>query len=417
VLGARTDGNRTLFRLGVGNMVTACFGGVSGNANLVGTAASHRAGARTAASVLAFALIVLLAVLLLPPVIALIPRVVIAGMLLVISVQMVDAWTVQMIRKVVSRRVEHARRMTLDLFVIALVTGAAVAVDMVVAVGVGVVVAILSFLFWMSRSVVRRAHYGDTIRSRRSLEPRLAEILSAEGRTILVLELQGPLFFGTAEDLARRIELAADGVVHVILDLKRVNEIDSTGARILLQIHARLTKEGRHLLLSHVDSAGAVASVLADVGVTAAVSSQRVFEDTDHALEWAENHLIVHHVDGAAPGTERRLEEMDILAGLDKRECDVLRGSSPLAGDGRVNRLATFSAGTVFGELALLDPGPRSASVEADEELVCYVLSDVDFERLRQDHPAVAIRLVTNLGRELSRRLRQANLTIYQLEG
>src|SRR5262245_38708625 len=287
VLGARTDGNRTLFRLGVRNMVAACVGGVTGSANLVGTAASHRAGARTAVSVLAFALIVLLAVLLLPPVIAMIPRVVIAGMLLVISVQMVDAWTVQMIRKTVSRRVEHPRRMALDLFVIALVTGAAVAVNLVVAVGVGVVVAILSFLFRMSRSVVRRAHYGDTIRSRRSLEPRLAEVLAAEGRKILVLELQGPLFFGTAEDLARRIELLADGIVHVILDLKRVNEIDSTGARILLQIHARLAKEGHHLLLSHIEPAGAVASVLADVGVTAAVSSQRVFEDTDHALEWA----------------------------------------------------------------------------------------------------------------------------------
>jgi len=88
-----------------------------------------------------------------------------------------------------------------------------------------------------------------------------------------------------------------------------------------------------------------------------------------------------------------------------------------LAGGGRVNRLATFSAGTMFGELALLDPGPRSASVEADQELICYVLTEELFERLRKDHPAIAIKLVTNLGRELSRRLRRANRTIYQLEG
>jgi len=91
VLGGRTDGNRMLFRLGVGNMVTACFGGVSGSTNLVGTIVSHRAGARTRASVVAFALIVLFTVMVLPPVIAAIPRVVIAGMLMVISVQMVDA--------------------------------------------------------------------------------------------------------------------------------------------------------------------------------------------------------------------------------------------------------------------------------------------------------------------------------------
>ena len=87
-----------------------------------------------------------------------------------------------------------------------------------------------------------------------------------------------------------------------------------------------------------------------------------------------------------------------------------------LAGAGRENRLATFSAGTVFGELALLDPGPRSANVEADQELICHVLTDDAFERLRKDHPHIAITLLTNLGRELGRRLRRATGTIYQLE-
>ena len=44
-----------------------------------------------------------------------------------------------------------------------------------------------------------------------------------------MLELRGPLFFGTADALALRIE-AAEGqkVAHVILDLKRVNDGDST---------------------------------------------------------------------------------------------------------------------------------------------------------------------------------------------
>ena len=450
VIDARTDGNQTLFRLGLGNMVTACFSGVTGSVNLIGTMASHKAGARSAISVGAFALFVLGAVLALPPVIALIPRVVIAGMLMVISVQMVDAWTVQLIKKAILQQVEHPRRLALDLFVIALVAGAAIAINLVVAVGVGVVVAILSFLFRMSRSVVRRAYDGGAMRSRRALGPRATEILNAEGAKILVLELQGPLFFGTAEDLARQIDALARDALHVIVDLKRVNEVDSTAARILLQIHERLRRDGRHLVLSHPDRTGAVASVLNDLGVIGAVSDEKVFEDVDHALEWAEDRLIEHHADDESPGAERRLEDMDVLGGLDKREFDVLRGfvaarrfaagevlfregdvgrelfliakgtasvKLRLAGRGRVNRLATFSAGTVFGELALLDPGPRSASVEADAELVCYVLTDEDFERLRREHPSVAIKLVANLGRELSRRLRQANRTIYQLEG
>jgi CRP-like cAMP-binding protein len=79
-------------------------------------------------------------------------------------------------------------------------------------------------------------------------------------------------------------------------------------------------------------------------------------------------------------------------------------------------RLATFAPGTVFGELAILDTGLRSASVVADDEVICYVLSEQQFAALAKDAPAVAIKLLSGLGRELSRRLRRANQTILQLE-
>jgi len=80
-------------------------------------------------------------------------------------------------------------------------------------------------------------------------------------------------------------------------------------------------------------------------------------------------------------------------------------------------RLASFSAGTVFGEVALLDQQPRSATVTADEDVVCYVLSEDAFRALVRDHHAIAIKLLTSLGSELSRRLRRANAMISELEG
>ena len=47
---------------------------------------------------------------------------------------------------------------------------------------------------------------------------------------------------------------------------------------------------------------------------------------------------------------------------------------------------------------------------------MCYVLSADDFNSIKQSHPSVAITLLTNLGRELSSRLRRANRIIYQLD-
>lgn len=86
-----------------------------------------------------------------------------------------------------------------------------------------------------------------------------------------------------------------------------------------------------------------------------------------------------------------------------------------LPGTARETRLITFSAGTVFGEVALLDQEPRSATVEADDDLVCYVLDHAAFEVLAREQPASAIKLLANLGRELAARLRRANRTIQEL--
>jgi len=276
------------------------------------------------------------------------------------------------------------------------------------------------------------------------------DLLAERGRQIAVFELEGPIFFGTAEGLAGRVEAAAKaGARYVILDLKRVNELDSTGARILLQIDERLRKQGGHLLLSHAHDSYLVVRVLRDLGVTNALADAGQFADTDAALEWAEDRVIASGESKDGFTEEVDLDRLSVLEGLSKDDCAVaracldrrtfdadeiviaesssdrdlflvLRGTASarvdLPGRGRQRRLASFSAGTVFGELALLDQQPRSATVIADEGVVCYVLSEEKFHALGRDHPPIAITLLTNLGRELSRRLRRANLTVSELE-
>ena len=75
----------------------------------------------------------------------------------------------------------------------------------------------------------------------------------------------------------------------------------------------------------------------------------------------------------------------------------------------------TFSQGTFFGEMAFLDLGRRSATITADELLVCYVLERPGFDRLTLTHPRAGLTLLANLARELSLRMRHSNRTLLEL--
>ena len=78
----------------------------------------------------------------------------------------------------------------------------------------------------------------------------------------------------------------------------------------------------------------------------------------------------------------------------------------PAAGDGRGKRLVSFAPGVVFGEMAVLEGGVRSADAVAEAALSVLRLSKEDFERLRLEEPVLAGKVLLNLGIYLSARMR-----------
>ena len=70
----------------------------------------------------------------------------------------------------------------------------------------------------------------------------------------------------------------------------------------------------------------------------------------------------------------------------------------------------------VFGEMALFDRSPRSATIIADSEVECRILSLEALDQLGSEHPGIKIKLLENLGRGLSRKLRKANVELSVFE-
>jgi MFS superfamily sulfate permease-like transporter len=444
----RVDADRLLCRLGAGNVLAACFGGITSGLNPGPTLVNRAFGGRTPFSVLVNAAAILLVIALLFPLVVYLPRVALSAVIMVIAVQNVDRWTLHTIRRVASGSTPYRRHLVLELGVVLVVAVLSVVVNIVVAVFLGVAIAVLLFALRMSRSIVRRSYRGSAVRSRKSRTIEQMSALERAGGTVLVVELQGALFFGTAETLAGEIAAQLQQPTRqVILDLRRLTEIDSSGAEILRQIDADLTAQGASLALC-VMQPSEPAAILADSGVLDAVTPDKVFGHVDRALEWAEERLLQTAAGAGASDIEAPLERAGVFSGLDADEVKAIKRhlrrtesekGETVFGEGEPGkelfiitrgtasaylrqangadiRLATFAPGTIFGELAILDPGPRSASVVADDRLVCYAFSDESFRLLSRESPETAIKLLANLGRELSRRLRQANRTIHQLE-
>lgn len=443
--GQRGNSTRELVCTGAANAITPLFGGILGSISLASTTANYKSGGRNSLSLFTHALLFLLMVPLLAPLLGHIPMAVIGALVVYTGTQLFDRWTLQLVKLAVARRMVNRRNVVMDLAVIGFVTAIALAGEVAMAVGAGVAVAVVVFTLRMSRSVIRSVRNGAEVQSRRARGAAQAGLLNANGRRILAIELEGPMFFASAELLQNRIDLAvAEGARAIVLDMARVNELDSTGARILLQTCDRMKAADAELLLCGHDEHPQTGSLLRDHGVLDRLTPQRIFPDMDRALEWAENRLLAG-LEGAAPArADPAFESLDIARGLEAGELETLRkalqarevapGATVFSqgeeGDalyvllrgtasvrlqlreGGDRRLVTFSPGTVFGKMALLDKGQRSATVVADEALQCYVLERASFEELAAAHPRIGMVLLANLARELTLRMRRANLTM-----
>jgi glutaminase len=79
-------------------------------------------------------------------------------------------------------------------------------------------------------------------------------------------------------------------------------------------------------------------------------------------------------------------------------------------------RVDLLNPGMTVGEMAFLDGSPRSASVVAIEPVDCLVISKAWFESLQERRPSLKIVLLQEMTREISARLRQANVQIAALQ-
>ena len=448
--GQKSKGDRDLIGEGCANFVAGALGAVPGCGTLSRSVTNMKSGGQDRRSVFVSGLTLLSCVLLLSPLVGVLPRVTLAAVLTVTAFQSFDGWSLRLARGIPSARGRQRKTLMLNLGISLLVMAMMMAFGVFPAVLGGIFLSMVMFVISMSRSIIRRSFNAKRIRSTKVRSEEELDILRDNGERILVFELEGALFFGSAESLAAKVEeLVVPSTRFVVLDLRRVNDVDSTGARIIEKL-VRLLGERRDIVLSHVERGSSRWSFFRQMGILKVVPESRIFPDVDYALEYCENRLIAEERSTQYLSFRKKLSEVDLLIGLSREEVAAVQSvlversweptqivfpkgspgnklymiasgeatvSVPLHGEGsRHRRLVTFGPGNSFGEMSLIDGSPRSAEVVATQPLHCWVLSRKDYELLTQKFPRIATKLLERMCRNFSARMRQANEMITQLE-
>lgn len=430
---------RDLSAQGISNCAAALVGGVGGSAIPSALLIAYRLGGRTRMTGIVAGLGLIVAMFFLSGVLAALPRVVFIAVLLVIGVILFDRWNLQLITDVLRKDAPLVRRHAInDLLIVLVVMGFTVFKSVVAGVVVGFVLSGLIFIINMSRPLIRRTFSGSEILSKRIRSSEDQALLQELGARRVVLQLEGAMFFGNADSLARKVKQLYNAAELIVLDMRAVSDIDVSGANVLRGLFDKSREHGKQLLLCNVrpTQAAIIGNVMGN-----RPGLRPLTQDLDTALEWGETYLLDRAVGGYVDATILPIEHIDFFEGLPAgemtelekvltrrdfkggqtlcREGDagdrmwlIVKGSVSVkitTDDGVEHRIAGLGRGTTVGEMSLVESVPRSATIVADEDMVCYELSRAGFDRLLSDHPMLASRILGNLARELARRLRRTS--------
>ena len=442
VSGNRSNFNRELFSQGTGNIISAAFGGIPSVGSASRTLVNYQYGGRTPRSRVVSGVFALTVLLFLAPIMARVPVVVLSGLLISVAFGLFDRWAFYTARAIVTGTDPNPKNASINLGILVSVAALILLFGVVEAVGAGVLLSLIFFVVRMSKQIVRRQYAGNMFHSNTQRNVKEFQILESKGDRIQVLELEGALFFGTADKVSQLLEELAKGpLVAILLDMRQITEIDISGAKVLKRSVAQC-REREVELLACVAEGTVVKRQLDDFGVAAALGSGRLFSGINEALDVAEDLLLAVIWGEDRGNNELGLGQIDALAAMSPEEIEIVRHYSEriefadgellfaqgdsgdevycltrgciridarVSGTNRWHRIATLNAGTLLGEMAFIDQRLRSTNARADGAVIAYRLGRDQLEMLTSEHAPVATKLLIGIAREIASRLRIAN--------
>ncbi|MBL9120584.1 MAG: STAS domain-containing protein [Phycisphaerae bacterium] len=277
--GYRHRSDQELVAQGVSNVTSAIFFGLPATGAIARTAANVRSGATTPVAGMLHAVFILVFMLALAPLATAVPLASLAAILVMV------AWKVSELEHFVSL----LKAPKADVLVLLTTFGLTVLFDLTIAVGTGI---LLSSILFMRRMAQVSTIAGIKDEIEEGQETEAAD--DKDPGTIVdkripagveVYEINGPFFFGVANNLRDALDQVEKPPKVLILRMRYVPHIDATGLNALRQFHQRCVKHGTTLLLGGVHAHPLFEMVKA--GMDLEIGLENIFENLDEALKKA----------------------------------------------------------------------------------------------------------------------------------
>jgi SulP family sulfate permease len=445
--GRRADGNREILIQGVANICCGFTGGIPVEANLGRTKTALQAGGKGRSAILWMTGITIFILFAAPQSTSYLSRAVFSGIVMGIGISLIDPWLVKGCRQLI-RASGQTKELISNLGIAILVACVSLCVNLVAAVFIGVGIAVLMYLRQSSATVIRRVVNGKNFRSSRQRNEAESDALNIHGGKIHLLELEGGLFFGSAEAVRNCVRhLQNMGGRYLVFDFKRVTYIDLTASVVLQDLFNGLHKAGVHLSLSYITNESEIMQRLRDQDHTGVLDAIDCFQTSKEAFEHMEDTVLQDNT------TDRYASDPNVnqMLGLDKFPIEIscmlidylqretYRSGEIICGQGetadavyfvysglaamfvqkgsRDIRLASFGKGIFFGETALMGEPVYPATVSALSDVVVYRLNTASFGNIQKNYPELSQAIFTVVSKSLAQRLYQSYTCIAELEG
>ncbi|EQB02135.1 SulP family inorganic anion transporter [Sphingobium baderi] len=242
MIGSRHRPNQELVGQGMANIASALFGGLPATGAIARTATNIKAGAITPVSGMMHALFLLLFILFASDLMAYVPLAALAAILFMVAWGMSEH----------HRFIQLLRMPNGDRALLLLTFGLTVLVDLTVAIGVGVTLASLLFMMRMSQAVeiandssemAAPSEDGEDIHQRDALPA-----------GVEVFRIDGPLFFGVANELLDTLRRVGPPPKIIILRMRRVPLLDASGVATIEDIVRRAASAGTQIIVSGIQA-------------------------------------------------------------------------------------------------------------------------------------------------------------------